>query len=405
MSKNCISRVYLCAMGKEGLRGAWLAAVLHGLNDGYGNFLSTLMPLVKESFGLSLGMVGLLGSVRMVAASFGQPIAGNVADRFGYRAFFIFGPALTCAVMSFLFRFPGFWALGAALFLAGLGTAAFHPAGAALAGSGGGSRGTAMSIFIAGGTVGAALGPLFVGWFVERYGVGHLEWLFIPAVAVLAISFSLTRPTASKPPEARLFSLPREKLWVLGLLWGIAMMRALVGISYRTFLTVLLRERGLSVAMGGAALALFSLSGALGGIAGGRLSDRVGRRYVIGSSLLAAIPFLFSFLYSDGTLSLVTLALAGFFLMASNPVSIAYAQDLFPGHQGTVSGILLGLSWGLGALMAPLVGHLGDLLGLTNALSIVTAAILPAAAAAFFLPRGDRPIPSRSAPSAQEPAP
>lgn len=372
-------------MGRS--REAWLAAVLHGLNDGYGNFLSTLMPLIKEQFGLSLGMVGLLGSVRMMAASFGQPFAGSVADRVGYRAFLILGPAFTCGVMSFLFKFPGFWALSLALFVAGLGTAAFHPAGAALAGSGGGSRGMAMSIFIAGGTVGAAMGPLFIGWFVERYGLGHLGWVFIPAALVLAFALLRIPHAIAEPPGTGLLSLPREKLWVLGILWGIAMSRALVGISYRTFLTVLLEERGVSLAVGGAALSIFSLAGALGGVAGGKLSDRVGYRYVIGASLFMAIPFLFLFLHSKGTVSLVTLALAGFFLMASNPVSIAYAQDLFPSHQGTVSGILLGLSWGLGALMAPLVGHLGDMWGLERALGLVSAILLPAAAASVILPR------------------
>jgi FSR family fosmidomycin resistance protein-like MFS transporter len=86
-------------------------------------------------------------------------------------------------------------------------------------------------------------------------------------------------------------------------------------------------------------------------------------------------------------LSLFLLAISGFFLMASNPVSIAYAQELFPEHQGTVSGVLLGLSWGLGALMAPLIGYLGDLWGLERALGLVTAALVPAVFAAFLLPQ------------------
>lgn len=363
----------------------WIAAALHGLNDGYGGFLSALMPLLIERMGLSLALAGILGSLRMVAASFAQPLAGHLADRLGYKLFLLLGPAVTCTVMALLFHFPGYLALGAALFLAGLGTAAFHPAGAALAGSGGGPRGYAMSVFLAGGTVGAALGPLFIGWFAEGVGVAYMDWLLLPALLVLLVGLVLVPAGRGVPSRERLLSLPRTQLWTLTLLWSIALLRALVGMSYSNFLAVLLVERGAPLSVGGAALALFALSGALGGIAAGRLSDRVSRKYVIGISLIIAIPALYAFLYSRGTVSLLLLAVAGFFHMASNPVSIAYAQELFPEHQGTVSGVLMGLSWGLGALMAPLIGYLGDLWGLERALGLVTAALVPAAFAAFLL--------------------
>lgn len=365
---------------------AWMAAVLHGLNDGYGGFLSALMPLLIERMGLSLTLAGTLGSLRMVAASFAQPLAGHLADKLGYKFFLLLGPAVTCTVMALLFHFPGYLALGAALFLAGLGTAAFHPAGAALAGTGKGARGYAMSIFIAGGTVGAALGPLFIGWFAEKVGVTYMEWLLLPALVVLIVGVFLVPSGRGVVSREKLLSLPRAQLWTLALLWGIAVLRALVGMSYRSFLAVLLVERGASLSVGGAALALFALSGALGGIAAGHLSDRLSRRLVIGTSLFVAVPALYAFLYAKGTLAIFLLALAGFFLMASNPVSIAYAQELFPEHQGTVSGVLLGLSWGLGALMSPLIGYLGDLWGLERALAVVTAALVPAILASFLLP-------------------
>jgi len=364
-----------------------VAGALHGLNDGYGGFLSALMPLLIERMGLSLALAGTLGSLRMIAASFVQPLAGHLADRLGYKLFLLLGPFVTCTVMSLIFHFPGYLALGAALFLAGLGTAAFHPAGAALAGSGGGARGYAMSIFLAGGTVGAALGPLFIGWFAEKVGVGYMDWLLIPAFSVLLAAVILVPAGRGVASGERLLSLPRAQLWTLALLWTIALLRALVGMSYGNFLAVLVVERGASLSLGGAALALFSISGAVGGVAAGRLSDRVSRKRVIGISLLLAIPALYSFLHAEGGLSLFLLAISGFFLMASNPVSIAYAQELFPEHQGTVSGVLLGLSWGLGALMAPLIGYLGDLWGLERALGLVTAALVPAVFAAFLLPQ------------------
>lgn len=186
----------------------WAAAVLHGLNDGYGGFLSALMPILIERWGLSLALAGALSSLRMVAASFAQPLAGHLADRWGYKAFLLLGPGVTCTVMALLFHFPGYLALGGALFLAGLGTAAFHPAGAALAGSVGGARGYVMSVFLAGGTVGAALGPLFIAWFADRWGISYMPWLLVPAGGVLVAGLVVVPPGRVAHSTQRLLSLP-----------------------------------------------------------------------------------------------------------------------------------------------------------------------------------------------------
>jgi len=155
--------------------------------------------------------------------------------------------------------------------------------------------------------------------------------------------------------------------------------------SYMSFLSVLWVGRGASVTLGGLSLTVFALSGALGGVLGGRLSDRLGRRRVIVGALLSAIPFLYLFLITNGPLSMVFLALGGMLLLASNPVSVVLAQELFPEHRGVVSGLVMGFAWGVGALLITLVGYLGDVLGLETALGIVTALLLPAAAVASRL--------------------
>ena len=80
----------------------WPLALAHGLNDGYGAFLSALMPILIERLGISLTLAGLLTSVRSSIGSFAQWPLGLAADRFGARTFAIFGPLLTAFPCVFL---------------------------------------------------------------------------------------------------------------------------------------------------------------------------------------------------------------------------------------------------------------------------------------------------------------
>ncbi len=207
-------------------------------------------------------------------------------------------------------------------------------------------------------------------------------------------------PVARAVREVRLRLRTHPQTGQLAKLWGIAVLREFVGASYMSFLSVLWVGRGASVTLGGLSLTVFALSGALGGVIGGRLSDRLGRRRVIVGALLSAIPFLYLFLITDGVLSMVLLALGGMLLLASNPVSVTFAQELFPQHRGMVSGLVMGFAWGVGSLLITLVGYLGDVLGLEAALGIVTGLLLPAALVAAGLrePPGEDEGPAAAGP-------
>jgi len=81
------------------------------------------------------------------------------------------------------------------------------------------------------------------------------------------------------------------------------------------------------------------------------------------------------------------LALFGLASAASVPVSVVYGQELMPESRGLVSGLLLGLAWGVGSLLVTGVGALADRIGLEPALGFVGLALIPAAFLALSLPR------------------
>jgi FSR family fosmidomycin resistance protein-like MFS transporter len=376
-------------------RPTWPLALGHGLNDGYGAFLSALLPLLISRFGISLAAAGVLSSFRSSVSAFGQLPLGALADRGWGRWLVLLGPALTCTAMGLLGILPTYWAVAAALVAAGIGTAAFHPAGASLVSGTDGRRGISMALFSAGGTLGSAFGPLLIAWVVGNLGLAFTPLLLLPAAGVVALLVRAL-PREARPARERQSRLRDHRATgQLARLWGIAALRELVSASYLTFLAVLWTERGASLTMASLSLTVYSLAGAVGDLVGGRLSDRFGRKRVIVGSVGGAIPLLYLFLLTDGGLSFAFLALAGAVLVGSIPVSVVLGQELVPEQKGLVSGVLMGLAWGVGALLIGGVGYFGDLLGLEVALGLLTLCLVPATLLAVGLRE-----PSREAGSA-----
>jgi len=104
-----------------------ICSAVHTLHDGLSDVTYVLLPLLANAFGLSLAQVGLIrGAHRAAMAAFQIP-AGIVAERLGERELLAFGTLLAGAAFTALGYAQGFWAILAALFLAGAGSAVQHP--------------------------------------------------------------------------------------------------------------------------------------------------------------------------------------------------------------------------------------------------------------------------------------
>src|SRR3989304_129445 len=148
------------AMDRRRLLGVTLG---HFLNDFHMSWLSPLLPLFVPRFHLSLALAGLLGTILNTSSALSQPLFGLAADRLSRSHLVALGPVLTVIAMSLTGVLPTYPALIAALLCAGIGTAIFHPQGAATAGFHGGDRRAAgLAIFVTGGELPYALGPLYI---------------------------------------------------------------------------------------------------------------------------------------------------------------------------------------------------------------------------------------------------
>jgi FSR family fosmidomycin resistance protein-like MFS transporter len=120
--------------------------------------------------------------------------------------------------------------------------------------------------------------------------------------------------------------------------------------------------------VGGAAVLLFGGIGALGGLTGGVLSDRIGRRAVMSLSFLAGVPLLFLFGRIESVWGLIPLALGGYTFYLAAPVNVVMAQEMLPRRASLASSLVTGMAWGTAGLSLILVGAIADRIGLTATL-------------------------------------
>jgi len=364
---------------------ALVCFLAHGFNDTYGSYLGALMPVLKDHFRLSLSMAGVLASAAALPTSVFQPVFGYMLDRAPRKPSIFTWPIITAVATCSIGLAPNALMLIPLLVVAGLSTAAFHPHAASTVPP----AGLPMALFLAGGTVGYAVGPVLSLAVVEALGLRSLWLLAVPTVLLSALMFRFL-PTGRRegPTNPRPFKIvfTRDKLKVFLTIWSIVALRSTVGTTFTSFLSIHLRETGFPLLRVGVALLVHTGAGTFGSLVGGYLSDIIGRKTVITLGVSLILVSYLLLLYSSGIWTWVLLALGGFAMNSFNPVTVVMAQDLFPESRATAGGMVMGLGWSVGALVVSLFGVVADRIGLRMTLTWITLLLLPAVLVSSFLP-------------------
>lgn len=367
-------------------------SVGHAVNDSYAYVLQALLPAIIGSLGLTLGMAGSLVSMYQLTSSLIQPAVGYIADRSALRWPAWAGVALSAVGAGLLGQAPSYPAMLGLLVLAGIGTSIFHPVSAAMAGAAAPprSRGRWLGMYVTAGNFGLALGPLMVGSLLVRFGTGGTWPIVVPGLVTAAL-VGIIAPGRSRP--TRQFPSLRETVRrhrrILSSLILVVALRAWAGAAIVTFIPLLARDRGLSLGQGAQILTIYLVAGATGGLVGGFAADRWGRDRVIIASLLLSVPFgLYVALGHDAGPSFTAAAAAsGFLLNGSFVVLTIRGQESVPGSVGMVTGIILGLSVGLGGLAVTPLALVGERVGLPMAAAIAAGLGGCAALAMLLVPK------------------
>jgi FSR family fosmidomycin resistance protein-like MFS transporter len=370
-------------------------ALGHAVDDFYPSFLAPLLPLFVEKLGLSLALAGGLATLQGFTTSLLQPVFGYLADRVQQPRLAAWGMLASAIFTSLWGLAPDGASLVLLVVLAGLGVALFHPVASGLVGQLGiRQKGLAMSLFLTGGSVGYGLGPLVAVALASRWGLPAIGFAIVPGILTAALLHRFARrlpsravPTASRSPllrgEGRL--LLKQFLPLLPLTF-VVMLRAALSITLGTFLPLYLTQQGFPLLLAGLAVTIFRIAGAVGGLVGGPLADRVGRRRILFLSFALALPFLWGVSHAEGWPALASLAAVGAIISSSAPLSVVIAQEATPDNPSMASGLMIGFAWGIGGLAVTGVGIWGDQVGLSTALStgVMTMAVI-ACVATFFL--------------------
>lgn len=348
--------------------------------------LAALLPTFQTRFGSSETQLAVLVATLSFSASVTQPVFGALADRLGRRLVGALGVITSSALLSLMGVTQSVWLLFGLLLVGGLGSAAFHPSGTSMARAAASStKGLAIGIFSAGGTVGLAFGPLLIGIFVINDALRYTPWLMLPGLLVGGLLYLLAPPQERSPRDnrpklfdARLFAGPVGTLCLAGIFRSVAWVTLLNGAPL-----LLVQERGVSPSSPTIfwTLTAFSFFGGMGGILAGLLERRLGRETLItGSMLLALAPLYALFLVPTGGFWYFTsVALAGALVNGGLPLMVVTAQDLAPHAMGTASGMLMGLTWGTAGIVYILVGALQELIGVGPAMALSFATLVPGA--------------------------
>ena len=386
-----------------------LAAIsfCHLLNDMMQSLLPALYPMLKSSYALSFGQIGLLTFTYQITASLLQPIIGLFTDRSPRPYSLSVGMGFTLVGLLLLAFAGNFYLLLVAASLVGTGSSVFHPESSRVARmASGGRHGLAQSVFQVGGNVGSAIGPLVAAFIVLPRGQSSVAWFCATALLGMFVLFNVghwykehglarLKPRGSGTTT---HVVPERKKVMI----AIAVLLALIFSKYfylaslSSYYTFYLMSRfNVSIQTAQMFLFIFLAAVAFGTIVGGPLGDRIGRKYVIWGSILGVLPFTLLLPHANLVWTAVLSVPIGMILASAFPAIVVYAQELMPGKTGTVAGLFFGFAFGMGGIGAAVLGWLADKYSITAIYQV--CAFLPVIGLlAAFLPNVEKRAPARA---------
>ncbi|MDD4126968.1 MAG: MFS transporter [Methanomicrobium sp.] len=366
----------------------------HLVNDIYSPVLPAILPLLILQNGYSYFLAGLLITVYNLTSSFTQPFIGWLYDNKGISI----PVPVSILFCAFFMSFVGFvqgsyymilvFGIGAAL-----GHAFFHPSALGLVSrlAKGANRGKLTSLFVVGGNLGFALGPLLAGLAVGFYGLSGLFLLFIPGLlmAVFLIKVlpkNFNRNTAENNEAAAETGKPHIPYFPITLLVIASAFRSWVIFASVAYLPTYLHEQGFNLIMANVLTSVMLIAGVAGQVIGATISDKYGRKEYTIFGMIASIPPFFLFLATEGWVSVISLIVFGYFLWSTFAVTVAMSHELAPKGAGTVSGLMLGLAVGAGGLGVAVTGYIADISSVIEALSYLIVPIIIALALFMLVP-------------------
>ena len=370
-------------------------SLVHFSGDFYSSFINPLYPVFMEKLGLTLAQVGFLSGVSRFLMFIVQPLSGYWADRHPSRSFILIGLLMPILFIPLTGLTTGFYGLLLCIIMGSTGSSLFHPPATGMVPQYAGRKlGLAMSVFNTSGTLAFGVGPIFITWYVTRFSPGAMPVTMVLGLLIwMYFYYVIPKPQGEDMAQYGFFETIRQTLggvWQpILLIWIVMVMRALVGQSLMTFMPVIWVQRGHSIVSAGILFSIFTISGTLAGILCGHLSDRMGYKRILWITHGLMTPLLLMFLLVPGKWIYPATMLAGGFNMASLPLGVVMAQKIAPKGRSMVASLMMGLAFGTGGVLSPVVGKLGDIFNIQSVLMILVCIPIFSLIPIYFIPEVD----------------
>ena len=370
----------------------WILSTGHLVTDINQGALPAMLPFFIAAYDFSYAAVAGMVFAANMTSSIVQPLFGHAADRFSKPWLLSAGLMLAGMGLALTGLFQSYgWLLSLAV-VSGIGIAAYHPEAARLVNYAAGARkGTAMSLFGVGGTIGFAIGPLLVTTAMLQLGLKGTLVLIVPVTimaTVMALQISMFERLAADRNGAQRLSVTEDRKdnWsAFARLTIIIIGRSVIFYGLNTFIPIYwINVINQTKATGAMALTVFAGAGIVGNLLGGTLADRIDPKKVVligFGGLMLLLPLLV--FVSNATVATLLLIPIGVMLFGTYSPTIVMGQNYLPNRVGLSSGVTLGVAVAIGGGAAPIIGKIADLYGVWFSLSSV--ACLPIFFLAFVL--------------------
>jgi len=392
----------------------WKALLLliagHFVTDINTGALPAFLPFIKEALQLSYTVTASIILIFNVTSSVIQPIFGFFSDRWSARWLLPVGPFIASLGLALLGLGSSYvWILFFAA-LSGIGQASYHPEGfKTISLLSQRKKASAISVFHFGGNLGFALGPIMATLFFTQWGLKGSLVFILPGILMTAVFLFIPHwkvnqglPQTQGEYFESLTPLRQNFLAMALLLW-VVIFRSATRLGLLTFIpfyfiSILHQDPMVS----GKYLSMFLLAGTVGILIGGPLADRWGYKKTVLCSLILSPVFLYLFFFTSGIWSLVFFSMAGLVLISSNSVTMAMGQSFMPQNLGMASGLMLGLSMGIGGIGTTILGMVADRWGVPFTLQIIFLLPILAFLTFWLIPYPPQRISGRSSPDTKK---
>jgi MFS family permease len=388
-------------------REMWLITLGHSLTHWYPATFYLLMPIIGKELGLSYSQIGLIMTCQYIAGAVANIPGGVLVDTVGRKGVLM---ATSLFWVGFPYLLMGFThsylMLLGCVAMVGFGNSLWHPTAIpTLARRFPERKGLVLSLHGMGGNVGDAFAPIVVGALLATLSWREVVMLNVaPGIVIALLIFVFlgtvqlggNKRDASSGPRTQSLreyfqgvpALFRNRGLVL--LSTSSAFRSMTQNALLTFLPVYLAyEMGYSPFWVGACMFALQAAGFAASPVAGHLSDRMGRKSVMMTSMaMTAVVLVFMALAGKSLAFVFFVAVLGFFLYAIRPVMQAWLLETTPKNMGGTSiGVLFGAQ-ALGSSAGPLLGGVvADHYGLTATFNFLACTIVAANLFIFFMPR------------------